>query len=303
MSPAVRFLTVLGVAGSVLTVGAQAPKLDEVAVRVGEYVAGFETHLATVVAEETYVQTVDLPGSPGTGTNPSRPRQNAVDTYGPSDRSFPTTSRLTNKRTLRSDYALTLTDDRGKWIGYRDTFEVDGRAVRDREERLQRLLASGALAQAARIAEQNARFNLADELLTRNINVPTFALELLHPRNHERFSFKRAGAETINGQSAWVIEFRERDKPTIVRTPEGRDQPSRILAVVDPLTGTVFKTTVSWEKVTGSIVVTYGLVPRIAALVPITMSERYTTRGGVRIAGEAVYSNYRQFQTSGRVIE
>jgi hypothetical protein len=58
----------------------------------------------------------------------------------------------------------------------------------------------------------------------------------------------------------------------------------------------------SWEKVTGSIVVTYGLVPRIPALVPLTMSERYTTRGGAKIGGEAIYSNYRQFQTGGRVI-
>jgi hypothetical protein len=53
------------------------------------------------------------------------------------------------------------------------------------------------------------------------------------------------GFETVNGHAAWLIEFREREKP---------------------------------------------------------MSEWYTTRGGTRIGGEAVYSNYRQFQTGGRVI-
>ena len=293
-----QLLSALGVAVASVSAGAQEPKADDIVARVGAYVASYATQLASVVAEETYTQTVDQGGPSGSGSDPSRGR----DTYGPADRTFSQTSRLTNKRVLRSDYALTRVADRAVWVGFRDTFEVDGRAVRDREERLQQVLSSGAVSQAARIAEQNARFNLADELLTRTINVPTFALELLQPRNRERFSAKRAGFETINGQQAWVIEFREREKPTIVRTPEGRDQPSRILAAVDPLTGTVLKTTLSWEKVTGSIIVTYGLVPRIPALVPMTMSERYTTRGGTRIAGEAVYSNYRQFQTGGRLI-
>ena len=298
MSRAMRLLLVLGVAIAPVRAGAQEPKADDVIARVGAYVASYATQLASVVAEETYTQTVEQGGPSPSGSDPSRGRE----TYGPSDRTLPTTSRLTNKRVLRSDYALTRVDDRAVWVGFRDTFEVDGRAVRDREERLQQLLSNGAVGQAARIAEQNARFNLAGELLTRTINVPTFAIELLQPRNRDRFSAKRAGSETIQGQDAWVIEFRERDKPTIVRTPEGRDQSSRILAAVDPLTGTVLKTTLSWEKVTGSIIVTYGLVPRMPTLVPMTMSERYTTRGGTRIAGEAIYSNYRQFQTGGRVL-
>lgn len=299
MSPALRVLLAVGIVAISRPASAQEPKPDDVAGRVGAYVASYAMQLASVVAEETYVQTVDQ-GSPS--TSGSAPFRGGPDAYGPADRTLSTTSRLANKRVLRSDYALTRVDDRGVFVGYRDTFEVDGRAVRDREERLQQLLMSGAVGQAARIAEQNARFNVAEELLTRTINVPTFALELLHPRNRERFSVKHTGSETLNGQQAWVIEFREREKPTIVRTPDGRDQPSRVLAVVDPLTGTVLKTTLSWEKLTGSIVVTYGLVPRIPALVPMTMSERYTTRGGSRIAGEAVYANYRQFQTGGRLI-
>jgi hypothetical protein len=298
MSRAMRWLLALGVVVTSVKAAAQEPKADEVVARVRAYVAGYTTQLASVVAEEAYTQTVDQRGPSAWGSDPSRGR----DPYGPSDQTFSPTSRLTNKRVLRSDYALTRVDDRAVWVGFRDTFEVDGHAVRDREERLQQLLSSGAVGQAARIAEQNARFNLAEQLLTRTINVPTFALELLQPRNLERFSTKRVGFETVNGHAAWLIEFREREKPTIVRTPDGRDQPSRILAAVDPLTGTVLKTTLSWEKVTGSVIVIYGLVPRIPALVPITMSERYTTRGGTRIGGEAVYSNYRQFQTGGRVM-
>jgi hypothetical protein len=291
---------VFGAAVGSFTAAGQEPKLDEVLARVGAYVGRYGSQLASVVAEEAYAQTLEQVG-PATPSEPSG-NTSPEETDGPADWKCSTTSRAATKRVLRSDYALTRVNDRGGWVGYRDTFEVDGCAVRDREERLQRLLTGGDVNQAARIAAQNARFNLAEELLTRNINVPTFALELLHPSNRARFSTRRTGSETIDAQQGWVIEFRERGKPTIVRTPQGRDQPSRILAVVDPLTGTVLKTTLSWEKVTGSIVVTYGLVPRIPTLVPLTMSERYTTRGGATIGGEAVYSNYRQFQTGGRVI-
>ena len=289
--------------GSV-SAAAQEPKLSDVVARVHAYVAAYGAELAAVVAEETYTQAVEG-GDRAAGTDLTKSRAGGTAAYGGSDRSLPTANRLANTRVLRSDYALTKIGERGAWIGFRDTFEVDGLVFRDRDrvQRLHNLLASGEVAEAARIAEQNARFNLAEELLTRNINVPTLALELLHPTNRERFSASRAGLETVNGQRAWVIEFRERGKPTIVRTPDGRDQPSRVVAVIDPLTGTVLKTTLSWEKLTGSIVVTYGLVPRIPALVPLTMSERYTTRGGSHITGEATYTNYRQFQTSARVIQ
>ena len=60
---------------------------------------------------------------------------------------------------------LTLTPDHNRWVGYRDTFEVDGNPVRDRDERLERLLRDGAVGQAARIAEQNAQFNLGQHLV------------------------------------------------------------------------------------------------------------------------------------------
>jgi hypothetical protein len=90
------------------------------------------------------------------------------------------------ERVLRSDYALTRAFDKDAWVGYRDTFEVDGRPVRDREDRLQRLLSSDAPASAARIASESARFNLGNSIVTRNVNVPTLVLEMLQPRNQDR---------------------------------------------------------------------------------------------------------------------
>jgi hypothetical protein len=126
---------------------AQTVRLGDIVARLDRYLLDYEERLANVVAEETYRQWVE---------------------DGPPNR------RSTTSRILRSDFALTLTRQRSRWVGYRDTFEVDGNPVRDRDDRLQRLLRGGAVGQAARIADQNARFNLGQDLVPRNINVPTF---------------------------------------------------------------------------------------------------------------------------------
>ena len=128
-----------------------------------------------------------------------------------------------------SDYALTLAADRNVWVGYRDTFEVDGQPVRDRDERLQRLLRSGAVGQAKRIAEENARFNLGEDLISRTVNVPTFAFELLHPRIRRRFRQRLAATDAIDGGPGCRRVPRARS-PDGGRRPDGRDQPSTVRA-------------------------------------------------------------------------
>ncbi len=256
-------------------VGAQTPRLRDVVARLDRYLESYEAQLANVVAEEHYEQWVE---------------QGSKET------------RSTLSRTLRSDFALTLTPDGSRRVGYRDTFEMDGVAVRDREERLQQLLASGAVGQAMRIADQNARYNLGEWLITRNINVPTFALEIMNPRYRDRFKVRRRGSDVVEGRSGWLIEFREQSHLTFVRTPEGHDQPSRVVALVDVQTGEVIRTVLTWEKLKGSITVSYGHAPGIPVPVPIRMAESYVSRNGSIVGGEASYANFRQFQTSARII-
>jgi hypothetical protein len=256
-------------------VGAQAVRLSEVVARLDGYLQGYGDRLANVVAEETYRQWVEQ-GS--------------------------TNRRSTTSRILRSDFALTRTSERDRWVGYRDTFEVDGAPVRDREERLERLLASGDVRQAAGIAEQNARFNLGEGLITRNINVPTFALEMMHPRFRDRVKVRRTGTDVLDGRAGWLIEFREQDRLTLVHTPDGDAQPSRVVALVDTQTGEVLRTVLTWERVEGMIAVYYGHAPGIPVPVPIRMAERYVTRTGAIVGGEATYANFRQFETSARIV-
>lgn len=242
--------------------------------RLDRYLQSYEERLANVVAEETYRQWL---------------------AQGPKN-----SSKMS--RTLRSDFALTLTPTGNRWVGYRDTFEMDGAPVRDREERLQRLLASGAVGQAARIADQNARYNLGEYLISRNINIPTFALEMMNPRVRDRFKVRRSGAETFEGRAGWLLEFREQNELTFVRTPEGGSQPSRIVTLVDSQTGEVLRTLLTWAHVKGSISVTFGTAPGIPVLVPIRMAENYVTKTGAIVGGEATYANFRQFETSARII-
>ena len=262
---------------ALLTIPAEAQRvrLGDVVARLDRYLEGYGDRLANVVGEEAYRQWVE---------------------QGPS------TGRLTTSRTLRSDFVLTLTTGRNHWAGYRDTFEVDGVPVRDREERLQRLLSSGAIGQAVQIAEENARFNLGEELISRNINFPTFALEIMHPRIRDRFRVRHTGTDVLDGRHGWLIEFRERERPTLVRTPRGHDQVSRIVALIDIQTGEVLRTVLTWEGMDGSITVSYGPAPDIPVPVPIRMAERFVTSTGAVVAGEATYANFRQFETSARII-
>ena len=257
-----------------VSVGAQTVRLGDVVARLDTYLQGYETRLSNVVAEETYRQWLE---------------------QGPNN-----ASKMS--RMLRSDFALTPTATGNRWVGYRDTFEVDGSPVRDREERLQRLLASGAVGQAARIADQNARFNLGEYLISRNINIPTFALEMMNPRVRDRFRVRHRGSDVLDGRPGWLLEFREQNELTFVRTPEGGNQPSRIVALVDSQSGEVLRTVLTWAHVKGTISVTFGQAAGIAALVPTRMTELYVTRTGALVGGEATYANFRQFETSVRII-
>ena len=52
------------------------------------------------------------------------------------------------------------------------------------------------------------------------------------------------------------------------------------MARVDPQTGEVLRTVLTWEHVRGSITVDYGRAPGIPVPVPTSMSERFITRDG-----------------------
>ena len=111
---------------------------------------------------------------------------------------------------------------------FRDVFEVDSRKVRDREERLATLFlkpSESSLSQAMLIMQDSTRHNLGN--VVRTINIPTLALMLLHESVTNRFEFVANGSETVAGQSTVIVQYREVQRPALIRTGPDRELPLR----------------------------------------------------------------------------
>jgi hypothetical protein len=216
------------------------------------------------------------------------------------------------RRTLTSDFGFLRLPGRPEWLGVRDTFTVDGQPISDHERRLDRLFAEGSsdVRDLARhIVEENTRYNLG--IIVRTINVPMLALDLLGPRNHERLSFRKRGEERLEGRAVWVVTFRERERPTLVKTPDGRNRAAHGTVWVDPGDGAVLRTALEFDAAPGdspatSITVVYHNEDTLGLLVPYEMRELYRLEAGVDVPAEihavARYANFRQFRTAARVV-
>jgi hypothetical protein len=187
------------------------------------------------------------------------------------------------------------------WISFRDVLTVNKRPVRDREERLLKLLQSPqatALAQARRIAQESARFNLGR--ITRTMNVPDMALEYLQPRHGARIRLEALRNDTIDGRTVAVIRFSESAGPSIVRNMAGADLLARGRVWAEPDSGAIVRTELLLEdRVSkGTCTVEFSVDPGVGIRVPIKMTERYGMSTGETIDAVARYSDFRRFTVS-----
>ncbi len=135
---------------------------------------------------------------------------------------------------LRSDYLLIKLEPSSDWVSFRDVYEVDGVAVRDRDDRLKRLFLdpdAPAAGQLMAIRTESARYNIG--MVERNINVPLYLLRFLSADNRGRFRFKVAGRHQSGGVEAWRVEFEETERPTIITDLQDRDVPAKGWFLVD----------------------------------------------------------------------
>ena len=268
-----------------LTVVAQRePRLKEVISRLDTYLDAYETDLTSLIAEERYEQWIQTAN----------------------------TGAATSRRTLTSDFGFLRLPGRPEWLGLRDTFAVDDEPIPDRQGRLERLLSdtsSDVPTLARRIVEENARYNLGT--VARTINVPMLALDLLGRRNRDRFSLRKRSEDRLEGRMAWVVDFNERDRPTLVKTPGGGNRPAHGAAWIDPSDGAVLRTEVEFDERGGdspaaSISVLYQRESALGLLVPYEMKEVYRMETGERARDElhavARYTNFRRFGTSARIV-
>jgi hypothetical protein len=260
-----------------------APSLDEVLKRAGDYVVEFKRQLSGIVAEETYVQQIKTAGNA-----PISPFQGV--------------------RKLRSDLLLVRPAGGAQYVEYRDVFEVDGDPVRDRQERLTALLRDGAGDQMGRIIQESARYNIGR--IFRNINTPLLPLTFLDPAFQPRFRFRRAPRTTADvdqprnaaerdvavfrvATEMWTVEFRERDRPTIIKRPGGGNLPVHGRFWINPETGAVLMSELIAEgDVATTITVSYQSEPLMGFLVPVEMRERYIGQRDY-IDGRATYGRFR----------
>lgn len=288
-------MTAVAVA-AVAAAGTQETTLADVLARAGQYVTAYERRFSVLVAEEHYVQEIHKPVvAPIDRGNLSR--------NNPGGGSFGGGGGVSQRRTLVSDYLLVQLDMGAGWMPFRDVFSVDGKAVRDREDRLTALFikphTDAAFDQAARIVADSTRYNIG--AVTRTVNIPTLALMFLHPDLRPRFEFTERGTEVVEGRTTWVLEYRETHRPTLVRTSHGRDLAMTGRLWVDPATGVIVRTnlTAADPLVRATVDVAFREDQKLDLWVPAQMAEHYKATNDVNdIHGTATYSNYRQFQVT-----
>lgn len=190
------------------------------------------------------------------------------------------------------------------WLEVRDIEEVDGRPLPDRAARIERMTTGGSwtIGRARAIIEDNARFNIGPA--RRTINSPSVPLLVLNPPNQPRFSFARAGQERIGRATTWKIGFREVQHPTLVRTFDGRqDSPMAGWLWIDPATADVLRAEMTCGPAAETrLTVRYERHARFALTLPAEMKERTIGSGQDWVEGHCTYSNFRRFETSGRLV-
>ena len=193
-------------------------------VAAGGYLEQYERDVTAVIAQEDYLQRV------------------------PVEAKF---------RRLRSDLLIVAEANVG-WVEFRDTFEVDERPVRDRDNRAADLFLKpnpSALQQAKRIAGESARFNLSPQryAFNRTLNVPLTALRFLRRPNQSRSTFQidRRDATGV------VVGFKETASPRLIASEDSAAASGSF--TLDPESGRVLRTefTLPSRRVSGTFTVEY----------------------------------------------
>lgn len=258
---------------ALLTVAHLAAQRDapapELLARLGAYAAAYADAIRSVVAHEDYSQTATAPRS------------------------------VTQTRNLKSDVLMVRPAEDGPAVWFRDVYAVDGRAVRNREDRLLRLLehpSATVLEDARRIAAEGARFNLGRA--ERTTNFPDLVFEYLRaPAGHVTFTAARD--ERVEDVAVRVLRFRETGRPTLVRSPLHRDVPASGRLWVLPESGAVVRS----ELVLGGVdanttmTVTFAVDSRLPVRVPARITERSRERGEI-VDATAIYTDIRVFGVS-----
>jgi hypothetical protein len=258
---------VVGILAAILlcpSAGAGQDKKDELLAKATLYVAQFVDQFSNVVAEETLVQETTVPR---------------------------------RKRTMKSDYLLVRYPGDPQWQSFRDVAEVDGKPVRDQQERLTKLFlepSSNALRRARELQEAGARYNL---LNIGTLNNPLLVMAFLQEGYRDRFRFNLAGLEKKLGPTVRTMQFQEFKIPSLIKGNSNQDILSQGLVWIEEDTGRVVKTELKIGRGAAAITVTtlYKFDDELGIHVPVEMRDWYPDGTG-EIRGVATYGRFRRFQ-------
>jgi formylglycine-generating enzyme required for sulfatase activity len=285
----------LAALGGAIAIAAAQPRpverasLETLLTRAAWYLDYFVDHFENVVAEETYVQdaSVLVPSfNPATGRGGITAQTSAAEM-----------SRARHRH-LRSDFLLVRSPGSTDLVPFRDVLVVDGVAVRDRDQRLARLFvtpSADAMAQAERVRDEGARYNLGNMRST--IGNPMLALGVLQLTYQPRFRFSLGKEDRSVGAGVWIVEYKEEAPPAMVRGEAGGDLFSHGRLWVELSTGRVLKTELQVEQpsVRAIVTTTFRYDGRFGIAVPSELRERYTIGTGNRVSTVATYGRFRRF--------
>jgi hypothetical protein len=255
--------------------------IEQLLDRATLFVENLVVKLSRVVAEEQYVQEYldsSIQGSRG---------------------NFQGAPQVRERRRLVGDLLLVKPSESEPWHLFRDVFEVDGRAVRDRENRLAQLFlkttdTAGAVKRAQQIAAESSRFNIKP---IGTVDNPLLALGLLQRAYRPRFRFTLRGRDTAIGEHVWIVEYRETARPTLMRGSGDKDIVARGKYWIDSTNGHIAKSELLFNALgtESSVTTTFEMDDRLGTPVPVEM--RFKRSGSLNeVRGIATYGRFRQFE-------
>jgi hypothetical protein len=238
--------------------GAQSP-LDALLQRVGDYTAFFVERFANVVAEEQY------------------------------RRSSPAMIQLMR---YRSDFLLVrYPGEEQTWLTFRDVREINGKPVRNADDRMLRLFAApfdDALQRATEIHRESSRyFGVWSN--------PLLALSFAQKHYQARFRFSLAGRDRDLGPRVVELKYSEVVQPTILQQAvyQRPNLPAKGAIWLDEETGRIVKTQLLLGVAPNTTIVDTTFRPdeSLQINVPVELRESYGT-----VTGVATYGAFRRFQ-------
>ena len=253
-------------------------------VRTAAYVDRFERTFSSVIWHERSVQEARI------------------------DRKFGTSggrfSALAARRTLDSEFFFLWLPRDASWIAVRDVIAIDGTPRDANDRRLQPLLRdrSASAASLRTLAAENGRFDVGT--IKRTFTEPTLVLLFLDAHYRQRFAFAKRETGTARGRHVATYDFVERARPTVIKNGEA-DLPASGSLTMDVETGEVLDTRLVLRSpaamLQGEVTVRFGSHPRFDILVPLEARESYASPTE-RVTATAAYSEFRRFETAGRIV-